>query len=108
VSATSLESVSELVRAIESDGKPMPVLLRQYLNLNARLLAFSVDPDFGDAVDGLMLADLMDVPRPMLRRLMGGAGAERFVACHDETRSPVSTTPALGWWRFRPRRTVPA
>jgi putative hemolysin len=107
VSASSLESVSELVRAIERDGKPMPVLLRQYLNLNARLLAFSVDPDFGDAVDGLMLADLTDVPRPMLRRLMGAAGAERFLECHRETARPAPAVQAP-WWKVRPRRVAPA
>jgi putative hemolysin len=102
-SAASLESVSELVCAIERDGKPMPVLLRQYLNLNARLLAFSVDPDFGDAVDGLMLADLTDVPRPMLQRLMGRGGAERFLACH---RAPTTMSAAAPWWRswWEPRR----
>jgi putative hemolysin len=71
VTASTLEGVASLVRAIERDGKPMPVLLRQYLNLNARLLGFSVDPDFGDALDGLMLADLREVPRPMLARLVG-------------------------------------
>jgi putative hemolysin len=107
VSASTLESVSELVRAIERDGKPMPVLLRQYLNLNARLLAFSVDPDFGDAVDGLMLADLTDVPRPMLRRLMGAAAAELFLECHRETARPVPAHPAP-WWKARSRRVAPA
>jgi hypothetical protein len=85
----------------------MPVLLRQYLNLNARLLAFSVDPDFGDAVDGLMLADLTDVPRPMLRRLMGGAAAERFLECHRETATSVPSVPA-SWWKLRLRRMAPA
>jgi putative hemolysin len=100
---TSLESVSALVRAIEQDGKPIPVLLRQYLNLNAKLLAFSVDPDFGDAVDGLMLADLTEVPRPMLHRLMGRDAAERFLACHQ---AAVLETPRRR--RIWARRAAPA
>jgi hypothetical protein len=101
---TSLESVSSLVRAIERDGKAIPVLLRQYLNLNARLLAFSVDPDFGDAVDGLMLADLTEVPRPMLQRLMGREAAERFLACHQTT----AALEAPRRWKIRTRRPATA
>jgi putative hemolysin len=76
---TSLEGLSSLLAAIEPDGKSVPVLVRQYLNLNARLLGFSVDPSFGDALDGLMLADLTEVPRPMLRRIMGADNASRFL-----------------------------
>ena len=96
---TSLESVSALVRAIERDGKPIPVLLRQYLNLNAKLLAFSVDPEFGDAVDGLMLADLTEVPRPMLHRLMGREAAERFMACHHAAAGVASPRRRKMWAR---------
>jgi putative hemolysin len=79
---TSLEGIAGLLAAIEPDGKGVPVLVRQYLNLNARLLAFSVDPSFGDALDGLMLADLVDVPRAMLDRLMGRDRAAAFLAHH--------------------------
>jgi hypothetical protein len=79
---TTLEGVSGLMAAIEPDGEGVPVLVRQYLNLNARLLAFSLDPSFGDALDGLMLADLVDVPRAMLDRLMGRDRAAAFLAHH--------------------------
>jgi putative hemolysin len=99
---TSLESVSALVRAIEQDGKPIPVLLRQYLNLNAKLLAFSVDPAFGDAVDGLMLADLTEVSRPMLHRLMGRDAAERFLACHRTAAAVAESPRRRRIWARRP------
>jgi hypothetical protein len=91
---TSLEGIAGLLAAIEPDGKTVPVLVRQYLNLHARLLAFSVDPAFGDALDGLMLADLMEVPRPMLNRLMGRDAAEAFLARHVP--AEPSAVPRLG------------
>ncbi len=90
----TLEGVSGLVAAIEPDAKNVPVLVRQYLSLNARLLGFSVDPAFGDALDGLMLADLMDVPLPMLVRLMGKQGARAFTAYHAAI-DPVRGAPRL-------------
>lgn len=91
VTAHSLEAVSDLIGAIEADGKPIPVLLRQYLNLNARLLGFSVDPEFGEALDGLMLADLTNVPSAMLQRLMGKEGAAAFLAHHGATGATAAT-----------------
>jgi hypothetical protein len=90
----TLDAVAGLVSAIERDGKSVPVLLRQYLNLNARLLGFSVDPAFGDALDGLMVADLLDVPPAMLVRIMGADGAASYLAHHRAAasrRNPVRT-----------------
>jgi putative hemolysin len=77
-----LDEVDDLIRDVESDRKGMPVLLRQYLRLNARLLGFNVDPDFGDVLDGLLLIDLTRVARPILQRFMGREGAAAFLAAH--------------------------
>jgi hypothetical protein len=75
---------------MESDGKAMPVLLRQYLKLNARALAFSVDPEFGNVLDALMVVDLTTVPPNILRRYFGDAGATTYLAHHSQ----VSIAPA--------------
>jgi hypothetical protein len=56
----------------------MPVLLRQYLKLNARLLGFSIDPAFGNALDGLVVVDLDDVEPAILARFMGRDEAVAF------------------------------
>jgi putative hemolysin len=77
-----LESVDELVRDIEADRLAMPVLLRQYLRLNGVLLGFTVDPDFGDVLDGLILVDLARVDRHILTRYMGADGLASFLAHH--------------------------
>ena len=80
--ARTLADVGTLLSEIESDGKGVPVLLRQYMKLNARLLGFNVDPAFGNALDGLMLVDLADVDRAILSRYMGPDAAAAFLAHH--------------------------
>jgi putative hemolysin len=82
VSPRAFDGIGELDRAIaslEADGKGVPVLLRQYLKLNAKLLGFNVDPDFGGALDALMMVDLAEVEPAILRRYFG-PDAEQFVA----------------------------
>ncbi|HET6344457.1 MAG TPA: GNAT family N-acyltransferase, partial [Myxococcota bacterium] len=81
--ARDADDVDELVAEIEHDRLTMPVLLRQYLKLNAKLLGFNTDPAFGDVLDALMLVDLTQVSRAVLARYMGREGAERFLAGYD-------------------------
>ena len=78
----TLADVSALISEIESDGKGVPVLLRQYLKLNARLLGFNVDPAFGNALDALMLVDLTQVDPSILSRYMGASGTKAFLTYH--------------------------
>ncbi len=77
-----VDEVDELVRDIEADRLSMPVLLRQYLRLNAKLLGFNVDPDFGDVLDGLMLVDLTRVTPAILVRYMGKEKYAQFMSHH--------------------------
>jgi putative hemolysin len=82
-------SVDELNRLITraEGGKGIPVLLRQYLKLNARLIGVNIDPEFGDAVDALMLVDLTEVSSGVLHRYLGKDGAAAFLAFHERLRS---------------------
>jgi len=50
--------LDDILREFESDGKGMPVLLRQYLKLGGRILGFNVDPAFNRVIDCLLLVDL--------------------------------------------------
>ena len=54
------------------------MLLRQYLKLNAKLLGFSIDPAFGNVLDGLVVVDLDDVEPAILTRYMGKEAAAAF------------------------------
>ncbi len=77
-----VDEVDEIVRELEAGQRGMPVLLRQYLKLNAKLLGFSVDPSFGHVLDGLVVVDLLDVEHCQLTRYLGKDGASRFLAHH--------------------------
>ncbi|BCU76572.1 GNAT family N-acetyltransferase [Luteolibacter sp. LG18] len=76
----SIEEVSAAIAQVEPDGKGVPVLLRQYLKLNATLLEFNVDPDFANVLDALVLVDLSQAPDEVLVRHMGAEGLVAFRA----------------------------
>jgi hypothetical protein len=40
----------------------VPVLVKKYLKLNAKIIAFNVDPKFNDALDGFLLVKVADIP----------------------------------------------
>ncbi|NNE91427.1 MAG: GNAT family N-acetyltransferase, partial [Verrucomicrobiales bacterium] len=61
-SLATIEDVSARISESEPDGKGIPVLIRQYLKMKAKLLSFNVDPQFGNTLDALLLADFRQVP----------------------------------------------
>lgn len=76
------DEVSSLVADMEPDQKGIPVLVRQYLKLGAKFHAFNVDPDFSDALDGLIEVDLTKTDGRVLERYMTKGGYARFIAHH--------------------------
>lgn len=74
--------LSRWVGHIEPGGEALPVLIKSYLGLGGRMLAFNVDADFGDCVDALVLVDLTETPRATLDQFMGAEPAARFLAYH--------------------------
>lgn len=79
----TMEGISELVADLEADRKGIPVLLRQYLNLGGRLLAFNLDPQFSNVVDGLILVDMLETDQKQLVRYLGSAGSKIFLNYHS-------------------------
>ena len=74
----NIDQVSARVSESESDGKGIPVLLKQYLKLNATLLEFNLDPSFSDCLDALILVDLHQAPPAVLSRYMGKEAYANF------------------------------
>ena len=89
--AFDLEHVSSLVSDLEPDAKSVPVLLKHYLKLNGRLIAFNVDEGFGGCLDGLIVVDLTQTDHKLLSAYMGDEGARQFLEYHDfdGTRAPA-------------------
>lgn len=73
-----LQLLSRVIARID-EGKSVPVLLRQYLGLNGKLIGFNVDPQFNNALDGLIAVDLRQVPIKTLARYMGVAQATDYL-----------------------------
>lgn len=89
------DDVSDLVSEVEPQQKGIPVLLRQYLKMGAKLLAFNVDPGFADCVDALMVCDLSKTDSRLLDRYMGKEGRERFMQYHAGRELPAQRLNAM-------------
>ena len=61
-SASDLNKLDRIIKDIETAQKNMPVLLKKYLKQNGKIVGFNIDPKFNNAMDGLMVLDLFDVP----------------------------------------------
>jgi len=46
----------------------LPVLIKKYIKQNAKVVAFNVDPNFNDAIDGLMYIRISDLPEGTIKR----------------------------------------
>jgi putative hemolysin len=77
-----VDDLSKLIADLESDGKGVPILVKQYLKTGGRLLACNVDRHFADALDALIVVDLRSAPAPLLEKYLGKQGFEAFAACH--------------------------
>jgi hypothetical protein len=77
---TDIDAVSELIGEIEPDQKNVPVLIRQYLKLGGRIMAFNVDPQFNHVLDALMAVDIGKVDHALQARIMSPEGAASYLA----------------------------
>ncbi len=59
---TDISRLDNIIKDIEPSEFRMPVLLKKYVKLNGKIISFNVDPKFNDALDGLLILDLFQVP----------------------------------------------
>ncbi|MFA0161693.1 lysophospholipid acyltransferase family protein [Vibrio splendidus] len=81
-SLASVPLLSKVLARMEQ-GKGLPVLLRQYLGMNGKLVCFNVDPSFNDALDGLIVVNLKKVPLKTLGKYMGRDLAQDYLEQHS-------------------------
>lgn len=82
LNVSDLRIIATLLSTVEEQDVGIPVLLRQYLKLNGRILGFNVDPEFNNAIDCLLWVDLAQTEPLLLRKYMGATAAEHFLAHH--------------------------
>lgn len=80
----NFDEVAEVVADLDPGPGGIPVLLRHYLNLGGQVLAFNVDRQFSDVLDGLIVVDLARTERKTLERYLGRDGAAAFLRHHAD------------------------
>lgn len=90
----TIEELSGLVAKLEPDRKGVPVLLRHYLRLGGRILAFAVDREFGNTLDALVTVNLRQTEPSLLERYMSESGVRAFRAYHalGDGRAPMKAS----------------
>jgi putative hemolysin len=68
-STDDLNKFDRFIREVEPNDYTMPILLKRYLKINGRIIGFNLDPKFNDALDGLLVLDLYDVPMETISSL---------------------------------------
>jgi len=66
---SNLNKLDSMISDIEFDNYKIPVLLKKYLKLNAKIIAFNIDPLFNNALDGLIILDVLDIPLHTIQNL---------------------------------------
>jgi putative hemolysin len=61
--------LDEVLDQLQPEHIQFPILMKQYIRQNARFLGFNLDPNFNDALDGLMILDIADVPENTIELL---------------------------------------
>ncbi len=77
-----LNELSEPIADVETDGKGLPILLKQYAKVGGKLVGFNVDRKFSDVLDGLVVVDLRQTEPALLDRYMGREAAGSFRRFH--------------------------
>ncbi len=64
-----INKLDKYISRFEKSDLRLPVLLKKYLSLNAKIIGFNRDPLFNDCLDGLILLDMQDVPERIIKNL---------------------------------------
>ncbi len=64
-----LNKFDKLIDDLEPEMR-MPVLIKKYIKQNAKVIAFNVDPNFNDAIDGLMYIRISDLPESTIKPVL--------------------------------------
>ncbi len=67
---SDLNKLDKLIDELEPNYLRLPVLIKQYIRQNAKIIAFNVDPDFNNSIDALMYIRIMDIPKKTLQPIL--------------------------------------
>lgn len=64
-----INTLDKFINDVDEVNSGLPVLLKKYIKLNAKIIGFNVDPKFNNCLDGLICLDLFDVPQNTVESL---------------------------------------
>jgi putative hemolysin len=77
-----INRLDKVIGDLDELNTGLPVLLKKYIKLNSKIIAFNVDPKFNNCLDGLIVLDVFDVPKNTIESLSkeanDGSILERF------------------------------
>lgn len=79
---TDINSLDRFIGDMDELNSGLPVLLKKYIKLNGKIIGFNVDPLFNNCLDGLIVVDVLDIPKRTIESLSkevnDGSILERF------------------------------
>ncbi|MGD9928417.1 MAG: lysophospholipid acyltransferase family protein [Mangrovibacterium sp.] len=82
-----INMLDKFIGDVDELNTGLPVLLKKYIKLNAKIVGFNVDPKFNNCLDGLILLDVMDVPKSTIESLSkevnDGSILQRFYSSRE-------------------------
>lgn len=64
-----IDKLDKTIADLDELNSGLPVLLKKYIKLNAKIIGFNVDPKFNNCLDGLIVLDVYDVPKNTIESL---------------------------------------
>lgn len=77
----NIKMLSKLIGRCDP-GKALPVLLRQYLSVNGKLVCFNIHSKFNDSLEGLIIVDARKTEAKTMNRFLGAEGYAQFMSFH--------------------------
>jgi putative hemolysin len=70
---TEWDQLSKVIADLESDGKGVPILIKQYMRSGGKVLGFNVDRAFSNSLDALVVVNLREAAPALKARLQNAA-----------------------------------
>jgi len=64
-----INKLDKFIGDVEEINTGLPVLLKKYIKLNAKIIGFNIDPKFNNSLDGFLILDVYDVPESTIESL---------------------------------------
>lgn len=91
-----INSLDKFIGDVDEGNSGLPVLLKKYIKLNAKIIGFNVDPMFNNCLDGLIVLDLFNVPQNTIETLSKEANdqsiLEQFYASRVRLKNVEATS----------------